>query len=146
MRSLLILERFKNNNGWWSVSNTNSLPYKYGSSRFTAHTNAEHSRSIVENLVSAGINFRLKYITGIFTPSYSWLRTAPMSSCDASVVKMNSLSNWGSRKMGCCERRLYNSSYASSDLQFHLRTSGSPFLVMSVNGLAAAAKFSMDFL
>ena len=138
-RSLLIFVRFMKANGWWSVSKANSVPYRYRCNRFVAQNNPRHSRSIVEYRVSVSLSFLLMSMTGILTPSYSCIRTAPKPPSDASVRKINCLWKSGSHRISLSVKVISSVSNALFDSSSQLITFVAPFLSLSVNGLAILA-------
>ena len=146
MRRLSILDLSRNRRGWWSVSSTNSRPYRYGYNFFVAHTNAKHSCSIVEYLRSVSLSFLLMYITGNRSPSCSCISTPPIPSWHASVHRMNCLSNCGSFNTGLEAILHFSNLNAFSAASHHFNWFGCPFLVMSVRGLAIVENLSRNFL
>lgn len=130
--------------GWWSVSRTNSFPYKYSWNLVIPKIMARHYFAIVEYQVSLGSNFRLANATGCFTSSSSSLRrTAPTPISEASVCKKDILWRSASCSIGgftiCC----FSFSNASICVSLHWRWFGAPLRVASVSGAATVAKFGM---
>ena len=146
MLSLLSLDLSRNNNGWWSVSRMNSLPYRYMCRRFVTYARPIPSRFIEEYFSLPFFSFRLMYMTCIFISACPCNKTAPMPWFEAFVVKMKGLSNAGSPKTGCLDIASLSISHACIDSLSQEITFGSPFLVLSVSGLAMLSKFHTNFL
>ena len=84
---------------WWSVSRTNSLPYKYFWNFCTLQTTAKHSFSTVAYPCSHLEIIRLAYRTGNFFSSHSCNSTSRPCP-DASAWRVNVLDISGSFRIG----------------------------------------------
>ena len=85
---------------WWSVSRTNSLPYKYFWNFCTLQTTAKRSFSTVAYPCSHLEIVRLAYRTGNSFPSHSCNSTSRPCP-DASAWRVNILDIFGSFRIGC---------------------------------------------
>ena len=144
IRNLYAFARFGYTNGLWSVSNTNSRPYRYRGNFCIAHTMAKHSFSTVAYEISLPFNFRLAYAMGNFLSTSVWSNTAPIPLLEASVCRMKGSDKFGSFRIGNVIKECFNAWNAVSCTLVHCNLFGQPFFVRSVSGNTTKEKFGTN--